>query len=280
MPASIRITSAERRWLLGVALLVLGLASLPYLAGALAAGPDRVFTGLQVNPLDGVSYLAKMRIGYNGGWLFQLPFMPEQEQGVFLFTYFIALGHLARILNLPLIVVFHTARLLGGFALLWMIYELIARVTAAVELRRRSWWIVALSSGVGWLAVLLGHADSSDVTIPESNTFYSLMANAHFALAATLMIAMFILILEFRSFSIGRVVVLTLLSLILAILQPFAPVAVYGIAGVTLLGCGGGTRAGIPPSLRPRHGVSGAEPGRGMQPLSRLRHSRPSSSPG
>jgi hypothetical protein len=236
MPASVRITSAERRWLLGVALLVLGLASLPYLAGALAAGPDRVFTGLQVNPLDGVSYLAKMRIGYNGGWLFQLPFMPEQEQGVFLFTYFIALGHLARILNLPLIVVFHTARLLGGFALLWMIYELIARVTAAVELRRRSWWIVALSSGVGWLAVLLGHADSSDVTIPESNTFYSLMANAHFALAATLMIAMFILILEFRSFSIGRVVVLTILSLILAILQPFAPVAVYGIAGVTLLG--------------------------------------------
>ena len=235
MPASVRITSAERRWLLGVALLVLGLASLPYLAGALAAGPDRVFTGLQVNPLDGVSYLAKMRIGYNGAWLFQLPFVPEQGQGVFLFAYFIALGHLARILNLPLIVVFHAARLLGGFALLWVVYELIARVTTALDLRRRSWWIVALSSGVGWLAVLLGHADSSDLTIPESNTFYSLIANAHFALAAAIMIALFILILETRLLSIGRMLVLTILSLILAILQPFAPVAVYGIAGVTLL---------------------------------------------
>jgi hypothetical protein len=235
MPASVCITSAERRWLLGAALLVLGLASLPYLAGALAAGPDRVFTGLQVNPLDGVSYLAKMRIGYDGGWLFQLPFVPEQGQGVFLFTYFIALGHLARILNLPLIVVFHMARLLGGFALLWMVYELIARVTAAIDLRRRSWWIVALSSGVGWLAVLLGHPDSADVTIPESNTFYSLIANAHFALAAAIMIAMFILILETRSFSIRRVIALTALSSVLAILQPFAPVAVYGIASVTLL---------------------------------------------
>ena len=52
--------------MIGVALIVLGLASLPYLIGALAAGPDRIFTGLQVNPLDGVSYLAKMRLGYNG----------------------------------------------------------------------------------------------------------------------------------------------------------------------------------------------------------------------
>jgi hypothetical protein len=236
MPSSVRIASAERRWLTGVALVVLLLASLPYLVGALAAGPDRIFTGLQVNPLDGASYLAKMRIGYSGGWLGQLPFTPEQGQGVFLFTYFIVLGHVARIFGLPLIGVFHAARLLGGFALLWMIYELIARVTDSIELRRRAWWIVALSSGVGWLAALLGHAGSSDMTMPESNTFYSLMANAHFALAAAIMIGTLVLILEMRSFTIAHAIVLTALSLILAILQPFASVAVYGIAGVTLLG--------------------------------------------
>jgi hypothetical protein len=235
MPASVRITSSERRWLVGAALLVLLIASLPYLFGAVAAGPDRVFTGLQVNPLDGLSYLAKMRLGYDGGWLFHLLFTPEQGQGVFLFTYFIVLGQLARILDLPLIVVFHAARLIGGFALLWMIYELIARVTSGIDLRRRAWWIVALSSGVGWLATLLGHAGSADMTIPESNTFYSLIANAHFALAAAMMIGMFILILEMRSFSIGRVIMLAVLSLMLAIIQPFAPVAVYGLAGVTLL---------------------------------------------
>ena len=241
MTSAPRISSAERQWLIGVSLIVLGLASLPYLVGALAAGPDRIFTGLQVNPLDGVSYLAKMRLGYNGEWLFRLLFTPEEGQGVFLFTYFIALGQLARIFSLPLIVVFHLARLLGGFALLWMIYQLIARVadTAhfanAIDLRRRAWWIVALSSGVGWLAALLGHGETSDLTIPESNTFYSLIANAHFALAASIMIAMIILVLEMRSFSIGRIALLTGLSLGLAIIQPFAPIAVYTILGVTLL---------------------------------------------
>jgi hypothetical protein len=235
MTATSQISSAERRWLIGVTLIVLGLASLPYLVGALAAGPDRIFTGLQVNPLDGVSYLAKMRLGYNGEWLFRLRFTPEEGQGVFLFTYFIALGQLARLTGLSLIVVFHLARLLGGFALLWMMYHLIARVTDTIDLRRRTWWIVALSSGVGWFAALLGHGDAADLTIPESNTFYSLIANAHFALAAAIMIAMLVLILELRTFSIGRLVVLTLLSLVLAIIQPFAPVAVYSIAGVTLL---------------------------------------------
>ena len=235
MIAAPRISAAERRWLIGVSLIVLGLASLPYLAGALAAGPDRIFIGLQVSPLDGLTYLAKMRLGYNGEWLFRLVFTPEQGQGVFLLTHFMALGQVARLTRLPLIVVYHLARLIGGFALLWMIYQLIARLTDAIDLRRRAWWIVALTSGVGWLAALLGHGETSDLTIPESNTFYSLMTNAHFALAAAIMIALILLVLEMRSFSIGRIALLTGLSLVLTIIQPFASVAVYMILGVTLL---------------------------------------------
>ena len=231
---------------------VLFVASIPYLVGALSATPDRVFTGLQVNPLDGVSYLAKMRLGWNGEWLFQLRFTTEQGQGAFLFTYFIALGHLARWLNLPLIVVFHLARIVGGFALLWMAYQLIARFTDAIDLRQRAWWLVALSSGLGWLATLLGHTDSADLTIAESNTFYSLMANAHFALATAIMLAMFIAILDMaparrtsgseamdhhpsRARRMWRIIWIGLLSLALAIIQPFAPFAVYAIIGGTLL---------------------------------------------
>jgi hypothetical protein len=235
MIAAPRISAAERRWLIGVSLIVLGLASLPYLAGALAAGPDRIFIGLQVSPLDGLTYLAKMRLGYNGEWLFHLVFTPEQGQGVLLWTHFMALGQVARLTGLPLIVVYHLGRLIGGFALLWMIYQLIARVTTTIDLRRRAWWIVALTSGVGWLAALLGHGAASDLMIPEANTFYSLMANAHFALAAAILIALIMLVLEMRFFSIGRMALLTGLSLVLTIIQPFASLAVYAIVGVTLL---------------------------------------------
>ncbi len=229
------VTSVEYRWLVISSIVVVLIASLPDLAGVLAATPDRIFTGLQVNPLDGVSYLAKMRLGWTGAWLFQLRFTAEQGSGAFLFTYFIALGHLARLLNLPLIAMFHLARLAGSFALLWMIYHLIARFTDSIDLRRRTWWLVALSSGLGWLAALLGHADSSDLTIAESNTFYSLMANAHFALAAALMLALFIGVIETTRLTLRRVIGLSALSIALAIIQPFAPFAVYAILGIVLL---------------------------------------------
>jgi hypothetical protein len=232
---SISISALERRWLMALSLGVLALASLPYLAGTLTAAPDRVFTGLQVNPLDGVSYLAKMQIGFHGGWLFQLRFTTESGAGAVLFTYFIALGQLARILNLPLIVVFHAARLLGGFALLWQAYALAARLSDSIERRRQMWWLIAVSSGLGWLATLLGRGSSSDLTIAESNTFYSLMANAHFALAVALMIALFVGVLETRRVTVRRVLGLSALSLLLAIIQPFAPFALFAILGVTLL---------------------------------------------
>lgn len=232
---STSISASERRWLMAASIGVLAITSLPYLVGVLAATPDRVFTGLQVNPLDGVSYLAKMRLGWNGDWLFTLRFTAESGSGTFLFTYFIALGHLARLLNLPPILIFHAARLLGGFALLWMVYQLIARCTTSIDLRRRMWWLAALSSGLGWLAMLLGYGNSADLTIAESNTFYSLMANAHFALATALMIAMFLLVIEAERVDGRRLIGLTAASLLLSIVQPFAPFAVYGILGVTLL---------------------------------------------
>ena len=229
------VTSAERRWLLIVSSGVLVLASLPYVMGALSATPDWVFTGLQVNPLDGVSYLAKMRLGFNGSWTFHLVYTVEQGPGAFVYTFYLALGQLARLFNLPLIVIFHLARILGGLTVLWLAYHLIARVTDRIDQRRRAWWLVALSSGLGWLATLLGHGDSSDMTIPESNTFYSLLTNAHFALAAAIMLAIFIGVFSTRRLTGLRLIGLSGLSLILAMMQPFASFVLYGILGVALL---------------------------------------------
>lgn len=230
-----RVSAAERRWLIAASLVVLALASAPYLAGRLAQTADALFTGLQVNPLDGVSYLAKMRVGLRGEWLFQLAFTPEQGGGALLFTYFVALGHAARILSLPPIVLFHVMRLIGGFALLWLIYQLIARFADSITMRQRMWWLAASSSGLGWLAMLLGHGASSDLTIAEANTFYSLMANAHFALATALMIGLFIGVLDTVRVSFLRSIGLAALSVLLAIIQPFASFAVYAIMGGTLL---------------------------------------------
>jgi len=116
-----------------------------------------------------------------------------------------------------------------------VVYSLIARVTQDLSERRVAFLFVALSSGLGWLALAAGHQGTSDLFIPESNTLFSLHINPHFPLAVALMIGMMLEVgsqksevgcrrsdVGSRRSEIGRVAALALMSLVLVIVQPFA----------------------------------------------------------
>jgi len=49
-----------------IIVLILFILVLPYRLAAAMAGPDHVFIGFLLNPIDGATYLAKMRIGWSG----------------------------------------------------------------------------------------------------------------------------------------------------------------------------------------------------------------------
>ena len=74
------VDRAEWRWAWGWALVVVALSCAPYLYAYFAAPPGRTFGGFLINTQDGNSYLAKMRQGYDGAWLFRLPFTPEDQR--------------------------------------------------------------------------------------------------------------------------------------------------------------------------------------------------------
>lgn len=211
------------KWIIFASLAVLLLAVLPYLIVAQTTPPDLQFGAMLVNPIDGQSYLAKIRQGYDGSWLFRLPYTAIDDADAFLFTFFLGLGHVARLAGLPLTSVYHLARIVGGFALLLGVYKLIARVFDLTSVRRWTWMFVALSAGLGWLGL-----EATDVTIPESNTFFSILTNAHFAAATALIIVIYLAILDVAWLHAA------LASLLLAILQPFAPIAVFAALGVFL----------------------------------------------
>jgi len=63
------------------------LAGLPYLLAWRWAPEGTRFAGFLLNPIDGFSYLAKMRQGADGGWLFRLPYASDPGDGVLLFIY-------------------------------------------------------------------------------------------------------------------------------------------------------------------------------------------------
>lgn len=249
------MVKAERRWVLLWAVAIVGLSCLPYLLAWRLAPANVRYTGLLINHFDGESYYAKMQQGARGDWLFHLAFTPEPHDGAFIFTFYLALGHLARILGLSIPLTYHLARALAGLFLLLVAYRLIARVFDRVPTRRMAFLLLGFSAGFGWLSASFG-VITADLWVAEGLTFLSIFANPHFPLAIGLMLLLFLMVLtgsghvgtsevhaatagaEARSapsaFPVrwgGRALGAAGLGLLLAMVQPFAvPVALVVLA--------------------------------------------------
>jgi hypothetical protein len=187
-----RVDRSEWRWAWGWALVVVAVTCLPYLYAWFAAPPGHVFGGFLVNTRDGNSYLAKMRQGYGGSWLFRLPYTPEEQRGIFFYTFYLSLGHVTRLTGLPFILVFHAVRVLCGLFLLLTAYRFAAEATPGLPARRWTFAIVAFGGGLAAVSLVSGrnHPDSFvpvDLFIPEAIGFYSSLINPHFPLGFALM---------------------------------------------------------------------------------------------
>ncbi|MBN1427680.1 MAG: hypothetical protein JXB07_04790 [Anaerolineae bacterium] len=183
------IENSEWRWVLIASTLLMVTISLPFIWAYAAATPNLHFMGVLVNPIDGASYQAKMYQGYSGSWLFQLTYTPELHQGVFLYTFYLALGHLSRFLGVPTILVFHVVRLVSSLLMFVILYRFMADWTSDVMQRRISWGLAVLGTGFGWIALLTTGATMPDIgTLPEAFPLQAAYANPHFPLAIALAI--------------------------------------------------------------------------------------------
>jgi hypothetical protein len=184
---------AEMRWVLLASLAVVLFASLPTLYAWGLADADHVFSGFVYNTEDGNSYIAKMRMGARGEWLFHLPFTTEPHPGAWLFTFHLLLGKLAAGLSLSFQLTYHLARVILGVGLLLTIYAFVAHFVADVATRRLAWALVAIGSGLGWLLTALGATHwlgdlPLDFWVPEAYVFLVVYSLPHLALAEALLL--------------------------------------------------------------------------------------------
>jgi len=263
------VNHRERSWLARVGLALLLASNLPYLIAWAVTPSDAHFTGFVFNPIDGHSYLAKMRQGFEGAWRFQLAFTPERSPGAHIFLFHLALGHLARWTKLPLIAVYHGARVLGGAAMLAAIYALVARLSAKRLERGTMFLLTVLGSGLGWLMMMVG-VRTADLWVAEAFPVYSLMANAHFPFAIGLMsiigyCALRVLDIDEETEEESAAawpwgLTMALGAVLLGAVQPFGLVPVFGGLGIVLaarmISGGPGTRSFIP--WRPAAWIIGA----------------------
>lgn len=192
------IAPGEWRRVLLLAVLVMAITTVPYVAGWYSSTDDWTFGGFVFGADDGNSYLAKMRLGARGDWLFTLRYTHESHDGALLFLPYILLGKLAALFASPdspqlvtaLIVTFHAARIVFGVALLLVSYRFAAQFLARPGTRMIALVLIALGGGLGWLLPFFGAGElfgslPVDFFIPEAFSFLILYGLPHLALSRT-----------------------------------------------------------------------------------------------
>ena len=183
-----QMSRQKEKWIAGVIILIfLLMITAPYLYAANSSDGNKVFGGFLLNPIDGNSYLAKMRQGYEGNWLFTLPYTKDPGGGTAINLYYLFLGHVSRLMSWSLIFTFHLARVLGAFLLSLSLYRLLLKIFMQPNTRLFVFTLAILGSGLGWVAAAFG-LFTSDFWVAEAYPFLASFANAHFPFGLALQI--------------------------------------------------------------------------------------------
>ncbi len=227
--------------LVGLALTVL--TTIPYLYAYAVQPSGHVFVGFFYLWDDATTYLAKMREGWEGSWAWQNRYTTESSPPAYLFMFWIVLGHVAAVTNLPLIVVFHLARVAGAFALMAAGWLFICHFISDRPARRFALLFMAFGLGLGLVIWALGRpvvfdgpTEGLDLRMPELSAFYSILALPHFAWSgvfAALGIALTLKAIERGSLWLGLLAGLAWLGQ--ASIHPQMPVLLGGAVAVALL---------------------------------------------
>ena len=188
-----RVTRSEWRWVVAFTALVLALSLLPYVLAYSSQGSAWRFSGFLLGVEDGNSYIAKMRLGSDGAWLYRLAYTTEPQSGALVFLPYLLLGKLAArpALHEQLIALYHLARLAASAALIAATYLFLARFIPSIRLRRWGLVLAVLGGGLGWLALAVGGGNGPmplEYYSPESFGFLSLFALPHLAGARALLL--------------------------------------------------------------------------------------------
>jgi hypothetical protein len=230
----------ELRWAALWALAALFITGLPYLWGLYLSSSQQQFGGFVVAVEDGNSYLAKMRQGARGEWLFHLPYTSEEHDGALFFTFHLLLGKFAALVRWSPALVYHLARSLFGFLYLLTSYALLAFFTPHLAVRRLAYLLLTFSSGLGWVVFLAGWVPilgaPIDFWLPEGFTFLVVYVFPHIALASSFFqLALMLTITAVEKGLPGRAVLGGIAAAVMVAIVPFYIAAFSVVLGVYFL---------------------------------------------
>jgi hypothetical protein len=242
-PQSKRFVSS-REWAFVWAIIVgvLVLTSLPYLYGYLSCPPDKQFMGLMLDVPDHGQYLSWFR-GFQSSFLVSNRLTPEPNEPVFFNLLWWMLAQIARFTGLSFAPLYQGFRWVSGAAFLWVLYRFIAHFVNSVWQRRVMFLLTALSSGLGWILVVLKYTLTKgellyplNVYIAEGNTFLCILGYPHFIFAAAFIVGVFVLLWQgYQKQQLRYAVLAGVVALILGLHHAYDLIILYGVWGAFFL---------------------------------------------
>jgi hypothetical protein len=180
----------ERRWLYYFALAVMVVTCVPYLLAFSQEGQNWRFSGFLFGVEDGNSYIANIRTGSAGSWVFRTPYTTYPQNGTIIFIHYLLLGKLvsASAPQSQFVMIYHIFRIISGFLAILATYDFLALFIKEIRFRRICTALVTIGGGLGWVVLFLKGStwlESLPVEFlsPEAFGFLSLLGFAHLALA-------------------------------------------------------------------------------------------------
>jgi hypothetical protein len=239
-----RVARGEARQRQGhLALVVVGLllvTGLPSAFAYVSSPADRQFMGIVLNVPDTAQYLAWARESA-GSFLIENTLTPERGRAVFLNLFWFGAGRLTTWLDLSLPAAFQVMRVVAGAISLLTLYWFVGLMTTSLVERWTSFLVIVLGGGLGWLLVVAKQftgalAHPLLLYVVEPNTFLTLMAFPHQAMATGLMVL--VLGLAARAFerdSLGLSLGAGLIALFLGLQHGYDLLHIYAFVGVSAL---------------------------------------------
>ncbi len=174
-------------------ILLTAILHLPYFLAYTYTSPGQIFTGILMNPEDSQTYFAKMLQGYNGRFLYTIPFTPEPHDPAFVGVFYVWLGQAARLSVLSLTAVWHISRVISQLILFLTTYWFVGQFTSRKTQRWTAYLLALTGSGLGWMLFLIGQpywldAFPVDFKQPGAHLFFTALTFPHITLGTALIL--------------------------------------------------------------------------------------------
>ncbi len=235
------LTRKEWATAVSISLLLILLLALPYYLAYATTPPGQTFTATLMNPEDSQTYFAKMWQGYNGRFLYTIPFTPEPHQPALVGVFYVWLGQAARISGLSVTAVWHIARVIAQLILFLTTFWFVSQFTTGKMQRWTTYLLALTGSGLGWVLFLVGQpywlgAFPVDFKQPGAHLFFTALTFPHITLGtALILISVWALWRMAQRPSWSLALFTGIIHLLLGIAYPFLIYLVALIAGLFYL---------------------------------------------